>query len=172
MTMNSEARKRKERYQIQYRSGDLIKSDEPVIAHGCNTKGAMGAGIAKQVAQTYPDVEIFYRKSCHDHNFPLGSVQPIWTRQKGVERLVINLATQIRPGADASAWGIFLAFSNLAEQCNVLDIPRVAIPRIGAGIGGLSWSRDVVPAIYEAMSRTTRPLDIVVYDLEPWQERN
>lgn len=170
--MNSEARKRKESSRIQYRSGDLLKSDEPVIAHGCNTRGAMGAGIARQVANTYPDVEIWYRKQCSNHEFVLGSVQPIWTRKGGVERLVINLGTQDRPGADATPWGIFLSFANLAEQMERIDVPRVAIPRIGAGIGGLSWSREVVPAITEAMARASRPLDIVVYDLESWQERN
>lgn len=157
---------------ISYRDGDLLKSKEPVIAHGCNTHGVMGAGIARQIATLYPDAYEQYRKACRTRKFRLGSSQAIWTRTNGTERLVFNLGTQDRPGADASAWAVFLSFANLAEYCYRLGVPVVAIPRIGAGIGGLSWSNDVLPAIEEANQRATRPLDITVYDIQPFKERN
>jgi O-acetyl-ADP-ribose deacetylase (regulator of RNase III) len=56
-----------------YKDGDLLKSGEPVIAHGCNTHGVMGAGIAKQVAFMYPDAYQQYRKACHNRSFRVGS---------------------------------------------------------------------------------------------------
>lgn len=157
---------------ITYRDGDLLASGEPVIAHGCNTHGLMGAGIARQIAHTYPECEIQYRKACHNRRFRLGSAQPVWVRNHGNERLVFNLGTQEQPGANASAWGVFLSFANLAEYCYRLGVPVIAIPRIGAGIGGLSWANDVVPAITEAMDRATKALDIVVYDIQPFTDRN
>jgi O-acetyl-ADP-ribose deacetylase (regulator of RNase III) len=150
-----------------YKDGDLLKSGEPVIAHGCNTHGVMGAGIAKQVAFMYPDAYQQYRKACHNRSFRVGSSQYIWVRNHGNERILFNLGTQEHPGADATAWGIFLSFANLAESCYRLNIPVVAIPRIGAGIGGLGWQTDVVPAIEEAMDRATRPVNITVYDFTP-----
>lgn len=157
---------------ITYRDGDLLKSGEPVLAHGCNTHGLMGAGIARQIALRYPDAEVKYRKACHDRRFRLGSAQPIWVRNHGDEKLLFNLGTQEQPGANASAWGVFLSFANLAEYCYRLGVPVVAIPRIGAGIGGLSWKNDVLPALEEAMDRATHALSLVVYDIAPFVERH
>jgi O-acetyl-ADP-ribose deacetylase (regulator of RNase III) len=157
---------------IEYRKGDLLASNEPVIAHGCNCRGVMGAGIAAQVATWYPDVLANYKTACSKHVFRVGTAQPIWTGYSvGIERCVVNLGTQKDPGKDASAWAVFLSFANLAEWAHHIGVPRVAIPRIGAGIGGLSWDDDVLPAITEAMDRATKPLEIVVYDYTPSRRR-
>ena len=34
---------------IEYVTGDLLASDEPIIAHGCNTMAVMGSGIARLI---------------------------------------------------------------------------------------------------------------------------
>lgn len=158
---------------IEYRDGDLIASNEPVIAHGCNVRGTMGAGIAKQIAETYLDVVANYKVACRKNIFRLGTAQPIWTGyDTRMERCVVNLGTQHNPGRSATEWAVFLSFANLAEYCHRIGIPRVAIPRIAAGIGGLSWDRQVLPAITEAMERASKPLEIVVYDIAPFVDRN
>lgn len=157
---------------MDYKDGDLLDSKEPVIAHGCNVRGVMGAGIAAQVANWYPDVLANYKTACQRHTFRLGTAQPIWTGYSvGFERCVVNLGTQHDPGKNATSWAVFLAFANLAEWAHHIGIPRVAIPRIGAGIGGLHWANDVLPAITEAMERATKPLQLVVYDIKPFKER-
>ena len=45
-------------------NGDLIKSDEHVILHQVNCKGIMGAGIAKQIRDKYPEVFADYKEKC------------------------------------------------------------------------------------------------------------
>lgn len=145
-------------------TGDLLASKEVVVAHGCNTQGTMGAGIAWEIARRYPEVETQYRKACGNKQFVIGSAQPVWTRFP--DRLVFNLGTQERPGRYATPWGVFLSFANLSERCYRLNINRVAIPRIATGYGGLTW--DVVQdAISEAIDRSSGPyMTVVVYDLE------
>lgn len=157
---------------ITYTDGDLIESDEPIVAHGCNTQGFMGSGIARQIRDTFPDVYAQYRKACDNKQFVLGSVLPVWTRHEGFERCVIQLGTQDRTGNDASEWAVFLSFANLAQLCEKANITKVAIPRIGAAIGGLRWDRDVLPTINSAMGYVTKPIDLVVYDIVPFKETN
>ena len=153
---------------IVYKTGDLMEADETAIAHGCNTQGMMGAGVARLVRNCYPSVFYSYRDACASGAFRVGTAQAVWAdpQQDIGDCLVYNLGTQRLPGADATAWGVFLSFANLAEDARVRGIDTVAIPRIGAGIGGLNWHDDVVPSIEEALYRSTHPnLSIVVYDL-------
>lgn len=122
---------------ITYITGDLLKSGEPHIAHGCNTAGVMGAGVARVIAESYPVVRHQYQNRCVKHLFPLGSAMPVM-----VEGCTVwNLATQVEPGPNASLWGIMLSFGNMFEQMVEWRIDKVAIPRIGCGIGGLRWDK-------------------------------
>jgi O-acetyl-ADP-ribose deacetylase (regulator of RNase III) len=143
---------------VTHTIGDLIQSDEEFIAHGCNTKGAMGAGIARVIARQYPEVERVYSAHCRTRDFVVGSCLPV----RVDDRTVFNLGTQEFPGADASYWGIMLSFGNLFEHCRAHGIERVAIPRIGCGIGGLDWNAVewVITGVYDWCPRGP---EIVVY---------
>lgn len=122
--------------QIPTLYGDLIRSDEKVIAHGCNTRGIMGAGIAAQIAQTYPLVLHANQRDVAGGLFPLGAAQLVVCNPK---RLVFNLGTQPDAGPCAKLEYIYLAFRNMAERCVQGNIKRVGIPAIGCGLGGLVW---------------------------------
>lgn len=154
---------------ITYKTGDLMQADEIAIAHGCNTQGLMGAGVARLVRDKYPEAYDAYKWACDNRLFHVGSAQAVWVDPMfvvgGGDRLVYNLGTQRLPGANATEWGVFLSFANMAEDAKARGIEAVAIPRIGCGIGGLTWW-DVAPAIEEALNRSTHPdLHIIVYDL-------
>lgn len=153
---------------ITYKTGDLLQADEFAIAHGCNAQGLMGAGVARLVRGTYPEVYEEYSRACRSGAFRLGTAQAVWTDPMvhGQDRLVYNLCTQTLPGAHATPWGIFLSFGNMVEDANVRGIDTVAIPRIGAGIGGLDWELQVAPNIEAAIANSTHDLSVIVYDLE------
>lgn len=150
---------------ITYKTGDLMAADEPAIAHGCNTHGVMGAGVAALVRRKYPEVFLAYSNACDTGRFRIGTAQPVVADDGLTSRWVYNLGTQENPGPDATTWGVFLSFANMAEDARVRGIDAIAIPRIGCGIGGLKW--DAVEAnIIAAIHHSTHPnLSIVVYDL-------
>jgi O-acetyl-ADP-ribose deacetylase (regulator of RNase III) len=148
---------------ITYKTGDLLQASEEAIAHGCNTHGVMGAGVARLVRQKYPEAFFAYREACLSHRFFVGTAQDVV--DANVEKVIFNLGTQKAPGPDATPWGIFLSFANMGESLIGLNLYEVAIPRIGAGIGGLHWETQVVPAIQEAQLRCSRTFNVVVYDL-------
>lgn len=121
---------------ISHIVGDLLASDVPDIAQGCNTRGVMGGGISGPIATKWPIVREAYDNRCNAKSFVLGSAQPVLV---GPDRTVWNLGTQQNPGPDGSLWGILLAFGNMLEQLKEWGVEKVAIPRIGCGIAGLKW---------------------------------
>jgi O-acetyl-ADP-ribose deacetylase (regulator of RNase III) len=148
--------------------GDLLLSNETHIAHGCNTAGVMGAGIAQVIAESYPVVRHQYQRRCVKHEFVLGSAFPVVVPQ----RTIWNLGTQRAPGANATLWGIMLSFGNMFEQMVEWDVRRVGIPRLGAGIGGLRWA-DVERTIAQVQQYVPDAPEVVVYTQEsqvnkPW----
>lgn len=148
---------------LTYVQGDLIKSDERVIAHGCNCQGLMGAGIAKQVRQAHPIAYEKYMAAIRAGVFVKGYAQKVIDTDG--DRIIYNLATQVNPGADGSPWAILLAFCNMFESINACGISRVAIPKIGAGIARLDWEEEVLPAIERAYVLCGGGPEIVVYSL-------
>lgn len=147
--------------QISILHGDLIRSDETVIAHGCNTRGIMGAGIAAQIAVTYPLVLHANQREVKGGRFVPGTAQMVIVSPK---RAVFNLATQEDLGACARRQFIYLAFRNMAEQCLRSNITRVGIPQIGCGIGGLVWpdvEATIQQALVDVQSRGT--LEVISY---------
>lgn len=154
---------------ITYKTGDLLNADEIAIAHGCNTQGLMGAGVARLVRDQHPDVYDAYKAACDSSMFRLGTAQAVWSDPMfsagAHDRLVYNLGTQRHPGPDATKWGVFLSFANMSEDARARGIEAIAIPRIGAGIGGMHWD-DVEISIQSALVMSTHSdLNIVVYDL-------
>jgi len=139
--------------------GDLIKMAKAgafdIIVHGANCQNVMGAGIASQIKQEFPEAFEADRQ-CTDRS--LGKFSTI-----GIKRLnyliVVNAYTQILPGPNASYDAIAKVFGEL----NMLVTPKasIGIPQIGCGIGGLKW-----PVVKTIIEQYAPNLDItcVIYD--------
>lgn len=153
---------------FSFHKGDLLESEELVIAHGCNTYGVMGAGIAGQISKRYPSMFRAYKAACLGGEFVLGSAQFLEREPSRFHpEYIFNLGTQWSPGPNATLWGVFLSFANMVERSRgaSVAINRVAIPRIGCGIGGLTWD-EVEPTIERAIDATGfKGFHIAVYDL-------
>lgn len=131
---------------IQYKSGDLLQSTDPFIAHGCNAYGIMGAGVAKQIADRYPWVaEGFVPILQRCPRLEMGGLYEF--PQKREPYRILNIITQ-----DDYGWhrryvsydAVDKAFIAVRERIG--DAP-ISIPRIGAGLGGGSWR--IIEAIVE-----------------------
>jgi len=125
---------------VIYKTGDIFTTTQPAIGHGVNTKGVMGAGIAKTIRRTFPDVYETYRDLCHAGELKPGEVMPVFSAYPP-HKWVFNIASQDVPGPSARyEWledGVRDAFQVLSD----FGIEGIALPRIGAGIGGLDWAR-------------------------------
>ena len=64
-------------------------------------------------------------------------------------RLIANIAAQVLPGAEAKLHLLAEGLDNMFLQMEELGLNTVALPRIGAGVGGLHWD-EVLHTIKEA----------------------
>ena len=137
--------------------GDLFDAPQPALAHGCNCTGGMGAGIAVEFRRRWPDMYDEYRARCLAGVFIPGDVFT-WD---AADRTVFNLGTQLTPQTPATLEAIGVSVGKMIDAAIWRGMHEIAIPRIGAGLGGLDWP-DVKHAI-EAI--TPDDVEIVVFRL-------
>ncbi len=124
---------------MRYVKGDLFETDLKVIGHGVNLRGIMGGGVAAEIKRRYPRVFETYQQIClfKPEEFRLGDVLP--ASQTRNDPIIFNMATQDLPGADARYNAITNAAFSALALAKSLDVPEIAIPKIGTGIGELEW---------------------------------
>ena len=127
---------------VQYVTGDVFvnRVGAEALAHGCNCAGSMGAGVEVGFRERYPAMFEEFRRRCRakPKEFDLGSVF-LW-REPGAPA-VFNLGTQPRPGRGATYPVVEAALKALRAAADESGIRSVAMPRIAAGYGGLSWKK-------------------------------
>ena len=156
---------------IIYKKGDLLQCEENIIVHGCNRQGVMGSGVAKLIKAKYPSAFDIYYEAVKSGEH-LGS-SSFAAQDDG--KLIINALTQEYYGRmEGVVYVDYVAIRAVmkdlnwfAEQVASEDQPHegyylaIAMPKIGAGLGGGSW--DIIAHIIEEESTSFQP---VVYTLD------
>lgn len=152
---------------LYYKEGDLLKSDCTTILHQANCFSTMGAGIAKSIAEMYPEAAAVdkYSEYSPDYKFGKFTYAVINT---GVT--IVNLYGQYGVGSGLqtdykklnNALNYFL-FSAKSGFGNNIDLSKIGVPYgMGCGLAGGDWS--IVKEILEKASETHN-VDIYVYKL-------
>lgn len=139
------------------RHGDLFTSDAPGLAHGCNTEGRMGAGIAAQFRARHPEMYRHYADLCRAGDLIPGEVF-MWVPNDGP--VIFNLASQDDPGPHARLEWVDRSVRYALYEADAKGIERIALPRVGCGIGGLDWAD-----VKRVLKKATADFDC---DLEVW----
>jgi O-acetyl-ADP-ribose deacetylase (regulator of RNase III) len=144
------------------KDGDVFTTRATYIGHGVNCYGVMGAGIAKTVRDKFPRVYDEYRQVCQNSRLKPGDffVYP----ENG--KVIVNLATQNKPGPDATYEAVFNSLAGFSKGASSPKRLRkngnvIAIPQIGAGIGGLDWS--IVESIIEVVEKMYPEIEYEVW---------
>ena len=153
---------------IVYRKGDLVKStDIDIFVHQCNCFATMGAGIARQIAKTYPEVaeaDKDYYKSSGSQNI-FGTILPVKTSDG---RICINQYSQYHYGKGKQT--DYDKFKECLEQISDyligLDMPdlKVGFPAfIGCGLAGGDW--DIISLMIHDFAKSIKnPVYIVDFN--------
>jgi O-acetyl-ADP-ribose deacetylase (regulator of RNase III) len=122
--------------------GDLFNytrdsADVDAWGHGVNLKGVMGAGIALGFKERFPEMFALYKKACDQKTYAMGDVFPYQCFNEQPVKIVFNIFTQIDFG---EAWpgSVYFGVKRMMMIADRWGIKRIAIPMIGAGLGGLS----------------------------------
>ncbi|WP_295539220.1 macro domain-containing protein [uncultured Pseudacidovorax sp.] len=133
--------------------GDLLKADVEALVNTVNTEGVMGKGIALQFKNAYPDMFKAYADACSHNEVRLGKVGVYDVGQIGDgPRWIINFPTKGHWRAKSRLVDIEHGLDDLVSTIEKLGIKSIALPPLGCGNGGLSWS-EVRPRIVAAMAR-------------------
>lgn len=135
----------------EYVEGNLFDYQSThAIAQGVNCQAAMASGIAAQFGERFPTMRAFYNDVCNAGQLHPGGILP-WEGKDaltGIITTVLNCASQNRPGPDARISWLSQSLVLARSYCRSLAIP-LAVPMIGAGIGGLSETQ--VREVFDAL---------------------
>ncbi|WP_256751619.1 macro domain-containing protein [Mesorhizobium sp. Mes31] len=146
---------------IVFVAGDLLTAKESYIAQGVaegNQEG-LGTGLALKISKKWPNVQAAFKKYARAGKFTGGQ---IWTLEPdGNQPGFIYLATQ--PDMyHATLPYLRKAVRGLAKWADKNGIESIALPKIGSGLGKLSWNDEVKPLLIEQL--TLGPTRYVVYE--------
>lgn len=144
---------------LELHIGDMFTSDATALGHGVNCHGVMGAGVAKIIRSRY-SLAMFadYRIACQNKTLRPGSTR-MWSGDARMP-LLANIASQDQPGPHAQLDLLDSAIRAALTAVQDAGADRLAIPRIGCGIGGLAW-----PQVHDVLLAATADSSVV---LEVW----
>jgi O-acetyl-ADP-ribose deacetylase (regulator of RNase III) len=147
--------------QIILTSGDLFEAGTDALVNTVNCIGIMGRGVALQFKKAYPLNFHEYEAACK-----AGEVQPghmfVHETGKFSPRFIVNFPTKRHWKGKSQIEDIDSGLVALVAEIRARGIKSIAIPPLGAGLGGLDWN-DVLPRIKSALQDLSN-LDVVIYE--------
>jgi O-acetyl-ADP-ribose deacetylase (regulator of RNase III) len=151
--------------------GDLFEGEMDILATCCNSYCVMGAGIAKQLKQRYPEAyeADLATKVLGDNK--LGSYSNI--RSHDGKLIIVNLYGQIGIGNDGDPLNrnaqydlLFDALYRLAVKVTKVRPNQkivIGVPKLGAGLAGGAWR--IIEAILLTIEEMFPDIEFHVYSL-------
>jgi O-acetyl-ADP-ribose deacetylase (regulator of RNase III) len=118
---------------IVERTGDLFTSECQALGLGVNTLGSMAAGIAVESRRRWPAMYDAYRMECQSGRLQPGGVFVYYA----ADRVIVNLGHAAWPRSRCARLEWIRQSARATAQ---LDVAGLALPHIGAGLGGLRWA--------------------------------
>lgn len=117
-----------------------------LIGHGCSCQNVMGAGIAKQIKEVFPDAFLIDKEyySTFTHKVEMmGTFSRFWysdEKEGGIRCDILNMYTQLFPGLPSPGCKIpfdYEAFTVICRKVNQMFRGKhIGLPWIGCGLGG------------------------------------
>lgn len=146
---------------ITFVRGDILQANEPYIAHGVaegNQEG-LGTGLALKISKRWPVAQLAFKRHCRSGRFTGGSLWAFPPTQTTPG--IIYLATQ--PDMyHATLPYLRKALRSLSAWADKNEVNSIALPKIAAGLGKLSWPGQVRPLLIQYLERAD--CTFVVYE--------
>lgn len=139
--------------------GDLLIAPVDVLVNPVNCVGVMGAGLALQFKEVYPEMFRAYQIACREGALIPGRVQ-CWQTGEFRPAYVINFPTKNHWKDKSEYTWIEQGLKALHRTLEALPVHSVAVPALGCGLGGLDYER-VRELIYGAFRESN--LDIWLF---------
>lgn len=134
---------------IELKHDDILNADVEALINTVNCVGVMGRGIALQFRKAFPANYEAYKLVCDRGELHPGELFVFSTGRLTNPRYIINFATKDHWKGNSKLSYIESGLQSLQQEIQRLGISSIAIPPLGAGLGGLNWL-DVRPRIERA----------------------
>ena len=148
---------------IEYKTGDILAEDADALVNTVNCVGLMGRGIALQFKKAWPENFRTYAAACHRNEVQPGRMFVYATGRLTPPRYIITFPTKRHWRGKSRIEDIEAGLQALIAVVRARGILSIAIPPLGAGLGGLNWG-DVRPRIERAVANIP---DVKVVVFEP-----
>jgi len=149
---------------IRMVKGDILESEAPIIVIPVNCKGVMGKGLALQAKQKWPRMFESYKSFCEGAcpSYPEG-LEPggVVCIQQEPNKYIACLATKDDWRNPSKLEWVETGLKQLVIMSMQVNLSRIALPKIGCGLGGLDWC-DVKEKVLQTFGDTA--IDVDVYE--------
>ena len=150
-------------------NANILESQSDALVNPVNCVGVMGKGLALQFKKRFPHVYEIYRNACSKGSMNPGRCLFVRTHQK-CPRYVVNFPTKRHWRQASRLEDIEHGLADLKRMLKfyrnvepeTLTIRSIAVPPLGCGLGGLSWS-DVRPLLLSHLEGI-KGVNVFVYE--------
>ncbi|MBN2576413.1 MAG: macro domain-containing protein [Deltaproteobacteria bacterium] len=147
----------------EFQTGDIFTADAEALVNTVNCVGYMGRGIALQFKQAWPENFKAYAAACRRLEVQPGRMFVFATGRLTNPRYIINFPTKRHWRGKSRMEDIDAGLEALVGEIRQRGIRSIAIPPLGAGLGGLAW-----PAVRERIAHAMSALpDVRTIVFEP-----
>lgn len=147
---------------IRFTKGNLLNSNAEALVNAVNTEGVMGKGIALTFKRAFPENYFAYRAACKKGEVRTGRMFVFERDDRVRPQWIINFPTKKHWRNPSRLEWIREGLQDLRRVTGEREIRSLAIPALGAGLGGLVWD-DVRCEIEQAFA-DVEDVEVIIYE--------
>ena len=120
---------------MEFKTGDIFKTDAEALVNSVNCVGVMGRGIALQFKNLFPANFKAYAAACKREEVQPGRMFVYETGQLTNPRYIINFPTKRHWRGKSRIEDIESGMQALVEEIKERNIRSIAIPPLGSDLG-------------------------------------
>ena len=154
---------------ITYHQGDILQTTAQALVNPVNCAGVMGKGLARQVKQAHPENFQAYQRACRAGKLRPGTIlaHRVQAQDPPSElRYILNLPTKRHWKDPSRLEDVRAGIAALVRSAARLELQSVAVPALGAGLGGLDWN-----LVHQELLQQLQPLDWLQVQVYPPQNQ-
>ncbi len=137
--------------ELEFKNSDIFETEAEALVNTVNCVGVMGRGLALQFKKRYPDNFKVYKAACDRDEVVPGKMFVHQRMALDFPKFIINFPTKRHWRGKSRIEDIQSGMKDLSRLLREHQIRSVAIPPLGAGLGGLHWP-DVKAIIISELS--------------------
>ena len=146
-------------------TGNLFEAKVEALVNPVNTVGVMGKGLALAFKKAFPANTKAYEAACRRRELAIGKVLVFEIGEAALPRYILNFPSKAHWRDPSKLEYIEAGMKDLVRVLAQREIRSVAIPALGAGLGGLDW-KVVRPIVMAPLARLPN-VEALVFEPTP-----